>query len=410
MDFQVTTAFNKIAALATRRKIAVIQGSAGASKSYSIAQYCFLYALKHDGSIITILNDSYPNLRDGNMTDMRHIFESANMSFANHYNIQKAELKFRNDSLIRFRYASDNKPDLGKGRRRDVLFIDEANRFGYMSAFNFIQRTSKKVFLAFNPDRPSWINKELPQLKDEFNNKLSGKIVLTYKDNELLSPQEREFIESRRSNVKWFRVYGLGLPGFYSECQIYAYDTIPSFPEEKTLQKLIYGLDFGVSPGATALVKVGIKDPNIYVQLIFNKYNLLMEGVPGSDKHCVADELALHGVPKRTLIIADSASKRAIQDIRKYGYNIVGVKKTSVIDGIDKVKAYNINVTADSKELIDTMDTFFYKKDSNGKPLQEIDGHEPDPLVAMRYAIMGKDMKRVFTKEELNKYNKLLPI
>ena len=411
MALVTTTTFCKILAALRKARVAVIQGSAGASKSYSCSQYCFVNALATPNLVVTILNDSYPNLMDSNVYDMRLIMASVGLNLDKYFNLKRMELKLPNGSIIRYRYASDNRDDLGKGRRRDILFIDEANRIGYSAAYQFIMRTKKAVLLAYNPDRKSWIESQLLNLQDpEVPGKpLAHKIIVTWRDNERADKQEIALIESRKSNKEWYKIFSLGLPGTYSDCQVYRYTEVSAVPAG--LECTRRGLDFGVSPDATALVDIYIDGPDMYIDERLCEHNLLMETLEGASRPSVADKLDTLGISKETLIVSDTNPK-AIADIRARGYSLVPVKKgpKSVSNGIDTVKAYNLKVTARSTNIITGMDALFYKKDHNDKPKQELESHEPDALAALRYGVMGLEYKQVKSKADIARWNRFLPI
>jgi phage terminase large subunit len=91
-------------------------------------------------------------------------------------------------------------------------------------------------------------------------------------------------------------------------------------------------------------------------------------------------------------IIADSAEPKSIQEIYAEGFNIHGAIKgpDSIKQGIDILKRYKINVTANSHNLKKELYSYIWKKDKTGKMLNEpIDAfnHLIDPL---RYVALNK--------------------
>lgn len=381
-----TSAYYKIKKLT--KKIKVIQGGQGASKTYSICLLLLEKALEKKRTI-TIMTDTYDNLKDGAIADFQNIFEATEgvLEWDKCYNKSSHDLQIHN-SVIQFRYISDNKKQAGKSKRRDILYINEANKVGWEVAVTYIGRTHEEVYLDFNPDFEFWAHTEIPKMLDDQGNQMSEQIVLTYLDNEMLPEAERLFIESRKENESWYRVYGLGLTGFYSERRIFDFKTIANVPNNA--RRIASGMDFGVSPDPTCLIDCYIQDNNLILNQRFSCNNLLPEKLRGTDRMSIVDKLEEVKHLKGRLIIADSAGATEIRDMRKHGYNVEGVHKFagSQLQGINKMRGYNILITESSNELIKGFESWFWKVDANGKIIPEPDGHEPDGIAAVRYVIL----------------------
>lgn len=377
-----------------KSKIVVIQGGMSAGKNYAIAQILILKALEKQ-RIITVMTDTYDNLKDGSIQDFRHIFEQLELDWDKCYNKSSHDINIKG-SQIQFRYLNDNKSGAGKSKRRDILYLNEANRYGWEVASGYIGRTHEKVYIDFNPDQLFWAHTELPKLRDEKGNLLSSQIIVTYLHNEFCPTSERNFIESRRGNVDWWRVFGEGQTGFYSERRIYKYQFCAEIP--KTAIRIASGMDFGVSPDPTILIDCWLKNSCLYLDEVFCLNNLMPEKISGAERMSIVDQLALVKHNKGQMIIADSAGATEIRDMRKYGYEVKGVKKGtgSVIAGVNKLRGYDIFITERSVNLKKGFETWFWKVDNNGKIIPEPDGHEPDGLSAARYVIMEYNKQGAF--------------
>ena len=383
MPTKTTTTFAKISLMT--KKIKVIQGGQAAGKNYAIAQKLIEKAFEKR-RVITVMTDTYDNLKDGVITDMKNIFIDIGIDFDTYYNKSSHDLAV-GESIIQFRYISDNKEHAGKSKRRDILYINEGNKIGWNVASTYIGRTHEDVYIDHNPDYEYWAHTEVPKLRDEDGNSISEQIIVTFKDNEFCPKSEIQYIESRKDNEKWYRVYGLGLTGTYSDRRIYDYE-IAEVPEMAI--KINAGMDFGTSPDPTTLVDCYIQGPDIYLDEIFTDNNLMPEKIQGAERMAIVDKMDELEYPKGQMIVADSAGRVSILDLRKHGYNIIAVRKYkgSVIDGIKKLRGYNIHITPRSVNIKKAIETWFWKVDSNGKIVPEPDGHEPDTLAAARYAIM----------------------
>jgi phage terminase large subunit len=377
-----------------KSKIRVIQGGQGAGKNVSIAQI-LLEKANEKKRVITIMTDTYDNLKDGAINDFKNVFYASNLDWDRAYNKTDKDLRI-GESIIQFRYISDTKKSAGKSKRRDILYINEANKIGWEVASTYIGRTHEEIYIDYNPDFEFWAHTEVPKLKDSKGNSISEQIIVTYIDNEMCPESEVDFIESRRHNKEWFRVYGLGQTGFYSERQIYKFKVCKEIPEMAI--RIPSGMDFGLSPDPTILINIWLQDNVLYIDEVFCMNNLMPEKIKGAERMAIVDQMDLIKFPKGRLIVGDSANKTAIDDLKKYNYNIKGVKKpkNGQIDGINKVRGYDLYITERSKNMKHGFENWFFKEDRNGKIIPEPDGHEPDGLAALRYAIME------YSKEEVD--------
>ena len=365
--------------------IRVIQGGQAAGKNYAIAQDFIRLAL-HEKEIFTVMSDTYDNLRDGSIADFKTILEMEGYDWKQIYNGGAKEITL-GDSVIQFRYISDIKSDAGKSKRRGYLYINEGNKIGWEVAATYIGRTRHIVYIDHNPDFEYWAHTEVPKLKEEDGSDMSSMLIVTYRDNEECPAAERRYIEARKDNTKWYNVYGLGQTGTYSDRQIYKFDEVDAIPDEAI--RINSGMDFGYSPDPTILVDFYIHGADLYADERFCENGLMPEKIPGAERLSVVDIMDRIGFEKDQLIIGDTSGRDTIYDMMKYGYSISAVRKNiPQIDGINKVLSYNLYITKRSTNVISGCKKWFRKIDKNGRIVPEPEGHEPDGLAAMRYAIM----------------------
>jgi len=403
MANKVTTTFWKIRAMTT--KIKVVQGGQAAGKNYAILQLLWEKALERK-RLITVMTDTYDNLRDGAINDFKNLFWEAGLNWSDHYNKTDKELVI-GPSIIQFRYISDNKLNAGKSKRRDILYINEGNKIGWTIAATYIGRTHEDVYVDHNPDFEYWAHTEIPQLTYP-TGPLKGKrmdsmIIVTWRDNELCPPDEIAFIEARKHNKQWYRVYGMGLTGTYSDRRIYNFEWLDEMgksvngkltEKEKAAMaqaKRIYsGLDFGQSPDPTILVDLYITGSTLIVDERFCENNLRPEDIAGDKRMSVLDKFEEIGFDKGWRVIGDTDGYDSMIDLNKHGYNTIAVKKLKGMqaEGIRKIRGYDIYITKRSANVKKGLESWMWKVDQNGKIVPEPDGHEPDGLAAMRYGVM----------------------
>lgn len=403
--FVYTTAIKKIRKLKKRKK--VIQGSTSAGKTYGIIPVLIDRAAKTPKLKITIVAETVPAVKDGCVDIFKTVMQDTNRWIEDHWIGNPMEYTFSNGSRIQFK-SFDTVGKAKAAGKRDILFINEGNHIPYAIADTLMVR-SKETYIDFNADEEFWAHTEvMTEPNSEF-------LELTYLDNEALPEEILEELLVKRSkayynpelpepelfakeNIKsqywhnWWLVYGLGKIGSYTERRIYNYEIVDEIPQG--IKKLPSGMDFGQSPDPTCLLDVYLDGIDLYLDLIFRENNLLPERIEGADRLCIADKLDELNFPKGWLIIGDSSGKTELQDLKKNGYNVRGVKKGpgSVAKGIKRMRGYNLKVTKRSQSVIEGLRTWSWKVDDNGKIIPEPDGHEPDELAAARYVCLAKPL------------------
>ena len=372
------------------------------SKTYSIMIHLLREAHEHAGYVITVVTSTYPLLKDGTIQDFKNICESTGVDFETYFNKSEKNFNYHNGSVIQFRNLDSIDHHKGKGARRDILFVNEANRCGYTSLEHLITRTDKYIIYDYNPDIEFYIHDFMKENKEDVDF-----LIVTYKDNSQIPLGELNEIKKRIKSSKlpgaseqlknWVRIYAYGELGTYTESQIYSYQFFDKIPDEA--KRIPSGMDFGESPDPTILIDIWNYDNNLYVDEAFTENNLMPEKVDGADRDSIVDRLEEVKHLKGWMIIADSANRKAIFDIRKHKYNIRGVKKTpgSVKEGRKILRGYNIFITRRSTSMKEGFEKFHYKIDPNGKIIPEPASHEPDGIAALRYVVMEQSRKKEFT-------------
>ena len=78
------------------------------------------------------------------------------------------------------------------------------------------------------------------------------------------------------------------------------------------------------------------------------------------------------GIDSRSLIYADSAEPKTIEEIRRSGFNIQPTVKgaDSITFGVSILQEHNLLVTTDSVNLIKELRNYTWDKDKNGAKLE----------------------------------------
>ena len=377
--YQRTTAYKKIKQL--KKRIRAIQGGTSASKTVSIIIYLIALAQSDKKPTITsIVSESFPHLKRGAMRDFLSIMEEHGYFVPNRWNKTDCVYEFETGSKIEF--FSADQPGKVRGPRRERLFINEANNIPYETFDQLEVRTKEFIILDWNPTTEYWFYTEVLGKRNDIEH-----LVLTYKDNEALDKNIVDSIETRKGRAGWWKVYGEGLLGevegkIYKEWQI-----IDEIDHHARLER--YGLDFGYSNDPTSIVAIYyfnggyVFDEICYLKGLSNKQ--------------IADTLLNN---RQALVVADSAEPKSIDEIKRYGINIIGAEKgkDSVCNGIQLIQDQRISVTKRSVNIIREYRNYLWMTDKDGKILNEPEHTFSHSMDAIRYGLVSL-IKRPTIKE-----------
>lgn len=365
----------------------VIQGGMRAGKTMAIMIILVGYAESYPNSKITVVGQSYGHIKDGPLDDFKNIMRNTNRWNEESLNKTDLNYSFQNGSVIQFRSIDKMK---AHGLSRDVLFMNEANTFTYETFDQLASRTKDFVIIDYNPTSKFWAHEELVEGKHK---KRTSFTVLTYKDNEVLSPQIIENIESHKplegeEPSNYWIVYGLGQIGSL-EGNIYSgWEETSTEDIKKNGQLVRYGLDFGFGhpTGMTAIYEYA--DGSIGIIEEIYEQGVSASGYP--------QLLKSHSIDPSVLIIADSARPEIISDIKSAGFRIVPANKDagSVMRGISRVQERQVHYYGKNLKK-EYLSYAWRKKSSTGETIYEPEKSDDDLMDSLRYAIDDLKKKRI---------------
>ena len=355
-----------------KSKIQVHQGGSRSGKTFSILTALIELCHKNSGLVITICRKTFPALR---ATAMRDFFE-----ILNNEDVYNPDLHNKSDATYQLwgnmvEFISIDQPQKVRGRKRDVLFINEANEINLEDWRQLLLRTTGRVLLDYNPsDEFHWIYEEvIPREDAEF-------FRTTYKDNPFLPESVVMEIERfKTADENFWKVYGLGERGTAQSTIFTHWTEINQIPNEYKLLNI--GLDFGYTNDPTAIVRVYTDGHGFAVDELCYATRLT-----NSD---IAKVLRDNQVNRSDVVICDSAEPKSIDEIHAHGFNTHGARKgkDSVKNGIQFLHSRPLLVTARSVNLIRELRNYKWKEDKNGKQLNEPVDNFNHAIDAMRYAI-----------------------
>ena len=361
----------------TDKKIIVEQGGTRSGKTYNIILWIiFNYCAQNNGKVVTVCRKSLPSLRATVMRDFMSILQTYDVYQEANHNKSNSEYHLFGN-LVEF--ISLDMPQKIRGRKRDLLFVNEGNELYYEDMQQLLFRTQDKIILDFNPsDEYHWIYDKLITRDD------CAFFKTTYLDNPFIEDSIKLEIERLRdTDEQYWQIYGLGERSS-SRSTIFTYAEVNQIPVDANL--IAYGMDFGYTNDPTTFVSVYTQGHNLYV-----KEHLYRTQMTTNDISLFLKEEKLLGNP----IYADSAEPRLISELRRMGHNIFpSIKgKDSINAGIDLLKRYKIHILASSSNAISEFRNYKWKEDRSGALVnipEDKHNHIIDPCRYATYSILSR--------------------
>jgi phage terminase large subunit len=356
------------------KRITIEQGGSRSGKTYNILMWLiFAYSDRNNGKTITICRKTFPALRASSMRDFFDILKKYDIYKEANHNKSNSEYLLNNNL---FEFISLDQPQKVRGRKRDVLYINEANELYFEDWQQLILRTTDKAILDYNPsDEFHFIyDKIKPRDDAEF-------YITTYKDNPFLDIETVNEIERLRDvDENYWKIYGLGQIGS-SQALIFRINECNSIPPEAKF--LSYGMDFGFTNDPTTLVAIYQQGDKIYLKEL-----LYQTGLTNRD---IDEKLKFNSVERKE-IFADSAEPKSIEELYRMGWNVKPATKGqgSVNIGIDMMKRYQLHVTKDSVNMIKEFRNYKWQEDKNGNVLNTPVDMFNHTIDAIRYGLYDK--------------------
>lgn len=364
--------------LNAKTRIVVNQGGTRSSKTYSLAQLIILKALQEQGKVYTICRKTLPALKGTAYKDFFNILEEHNLYNPDKHNKSELTYKLNNNEI---EFISVDMPQKIRGRKRHILWLNEANEFRFEDWVQLSLRTTENIYLDFNPSDPySWIYDRVMNRED------CTFIKSTYLDNPFLPDETIKEIERLRElDSNYWKIYGLGDMAQPTETIFRQFEIANNVPTEAQLVAI--GMDFGYSNDPTAIAEVYKLNDDLYInELIYSK------GLTNQD---IAQKLRELNITRQTEIIADSAEPKSIEELHRQNFNIKGAKKgaDSINIGIDVLRRFKLHITKNSTNTLNEFKYYKWLTDKNGHIVNKPATNQQDHIIdAVRYVALNKLM------------------
>lgn len=371
-----------IQGLAESKTILSLQGSSRSGKTVNILIFLITYILEHNNTRLSIVRKTLPALKGSVLIDFKDVLIRMGLWSDKQFNKTELIYKFSNGSWVEF-FSTDDEQKI-RGRKRGILFANEANELSYLEWQQLIMRTTIFAVLDYNPSfsEDHWIE-SVNKDPDCYH------FISTYKDNPFLEQKIIDDIEKLQGkNKSLWTVYGLGLRAVIEGRIFDSYEIVEEIPE--WVHKRWVGMDFGYTQHQTAIANVAIHESDLYIDEICYRTKMLTNDIIKVLKDNCAGKK----------IISESADPRLIDEIYNTGMNIHAVEKPagSVMAGITKMQEFNIKITKRSINAKKELDNYVYQQDREGKwlnePVKEFDHIMDSTRYVILSEVIGKNRRK----------------
>ena len=345
MKINATIVFQKNwNAVSQGQRYIVNTGSSRSSKTYSLMQLFYLYALQNANKRLSVWRDTKKDCKDTVLNDMRKAYILMPNYDKVSFNKTESIFTFPNGSTIEI-CGTDDEEKI-HGFQGDAIWLNEPYKISRETFDQLDMRCSDFVLIDWNPKKSHWI-------EDLYHDKRTTLIHSTFRDNpfcpinqklKILSydPNNLENVKNRTANRFMWECYGLGLKAELPNKIFHGWNKISDAYFDDLDVTSYYGLDFG-STNPSALVEVKKLHGQTFVKEILYKPISQMNGD-------IVETLEQMKIPKNRLIVADSADPNRIGDLVIAGFNIVPAHKGqgSVNAGITDLQKEIVNYTENS--------------------------------------------------------------
>jgi phage terminase large subunit len=358
------------------RRLLLFQGSARSGKTWNILIWLVIHLLQNPNKTLSIVRKTLPALKGSVLRDLKEILEQLNQYDPNRWKKQDGYYELKNGSVIEW-FSTDEEQKL-RGRKRDILFVNEANEITRDEYIQLAIRTTGQIIMDYNPsDLESYIYDLIETEENVFFHKS------TYKQNPFLTDEVIKEIESLKDkDLNLWRVFGLGERGISTTNVFNTFTIVDEFPKDGG--KVIRALDFGYND-PTALVEIRIIEDRLYIREL-----LYLRGLTSDD---LAYKIEGLGIERTDDLWCDSARPEIIEDLKRKRINAKPVKKHTILHGIDLIKRHKVYIHKDSTNIINEFNSYKWKTNKDGKVLDVPEDDNNHGIDCIRYCLEMSNKK-----------------
>lgn len=389
------------------------QGGQYSGKTVNILGGLATLASEEPGAVTTVTSMSMPHLKGGALRDFEMFVYPHFKSAIKKYHRTDHLFSFKSGHLLEFK-VFDTEYD-ARGSKRKRLFINEANKYEYMTYWQLDSR-SEQTIIDYNPTIQFWAHEHLmndgetkfyysnhwhnPFLtdakhaeienicrfkRDEFGN------VMFKKDNLGRDDKTQPIVE--KGNYELWKVYARGLTGNVSGV-IFPYWTVideADFPKDEE-HDWIFSIDFGYTNDPTAMVKICKIANTIFIKELAY--------FPGISPIEIKQILTANGY-KNTMPLYCEHDKDMIRLLRNIGVSAYPATKGqgSVNAGIVLLNQFDVKYSHLSRNLHRERGMYIWDIDkATGRQLNDPVDMNNHLMDACRYGVYTKYLRNQIVK------------
>lgn len=309
------------------------QGGQYSGKTVNILIALMSMAMEEPGEVTTVTSMSMPHLKGGALRDFEMYVYPHFKGAISKYNKTDHLFTLRNGHLIEFKVFESEMS--ARGHKRKRLYINEANRFKWMTWFQLDSRSEQSI-IDYNPSIRFWAHEKI------IGTEGSSLLISDHRHNPFLTEAKHREIEGIKDPELW-KVYARGITGNVTGVIFPNWDMID---EEKMPQDedWIYSVDFGYTNDPTAIMKQVLIANTLYVKELAYETGLPPKSIR---QILVADGY------KDTSPLYCEHDPDMIKALRKLGINAFPARKGqgSINAGIELLKTYDVKYSNMSRNL-----------------------------------------------------------
>jgi len=395
-------------AISTNKRYTLLLGGRSAGRSYFASQLALAKLVAPEYMRCAIMRFVLTDIRKSIFQEIKDRIEEQHVEDTIKVLDQTMSFEYGENSItgIGFRKSSSDQRSKLKSLASYTTVIieeaDETNEEDFMQLDDTLRTTRApiRVILLLNPPHRShwivrnWLNLEpsgyegfyLPTLKSEREHDTVF-IHSTHRDNKRnLNPSTlKNFERYKETNPDYYYNMVEGLISEGVRGRIFTdWKTIPDVEYEALDYPSYYSLDFGYSADPSAIVQIKEHNNRVYLRELLYETGLTNQDL---DKRMHA-----LGIPRTSVLFADSAEPKSIEELRRLGWNAhptvkgQGSRKT----GVDHLRSKEVYYTEGSVNLADEVQGYCWMLDRNKEPTNEPSDGDDHLMDATRGGVYSK--------------------
>lgn len=380
----------------------IYYGGAGSGKSHFVFQKFVIKACQQQRKILVVRKTAKSN-ENSTFQMTKDTLNSFHLLDKCKINKTTQRIELPNSSIFLFAGLDDVEKLKSIAGITDII-IEEATEitaedYNQLDLRLRAKTNNLQMVCMFNPvSKSNWCYKQWFAENAKYDKEETFILHTTYKDNRFLPEAYIKSIEDLKTrDYTFYKVYALGEFATLDKL-VFTNWEIKQFNHELIQGELLIGLDWGFVNDKTALICSLLVEEERAIY-IFDSF-----GQTGLTNPQISSMIKEKGYSK-SLIIADSAEQKSIEELREDGITKIKPAKKgkgSIIAGIQKLQAYRIYILPSLLDVIEEFQNYSWKKNKEGEYINEPIDEFNHYIDALRYSLQcSKKKLRVLDKNAL---------